>query len=133
MGTGETDGVAGQRCEIGEQGLEAVDGQTVVGAFGPGLARGGGRRLSLGDRRGSQSLARGAIVVVEHHGRERLAHVPFEIVGEHAQEDMGADAIAGIVEDRPDFEIDRLGAAEGPLDMGQAFVGGDLLRLVCST
>ena len=30
---------------------------------------------------------------------------------------MGAHPVAGIVEDRPDFEIDRFGAAEGALDI----------------
>ena len=62
-------------------------------------------------------------MVVEQNGCERVAHVPFEIVGEHAQEDMGAHAIRAPVEDRPDFEFDRLEAAEGALDPGEAFVG----------
>jgi hypothetical protein len=34
-------------------------------------------------------------MIVEQNGSERLAHVPFEIIGEHAQQHMGADPIGG--------------------------------------
>ena len=45
--------------------VEAVNGQPIVGAFGLGLALGGGRRLSLGDWRGAQNFAASPIVIVE--------------------------------------------------------------------
>jgi hypothetical protein len=54
-----------------------------------------------------------AVVVVEQDRGEGLAHVPFEMVGEEAQEDMGPDALLVPVEDRPHFEVDGLAAAEG--------------------
>jgi hypothetical protein len=37
-------------------------------------------------------LGSGAAVVVEQDGSQRLAHMPFEVVGEQAQEEVGADA-----------------------------------------
>ena len=32
------------------------------------------------------------VVIIEEHQGERAAHVPLDVVGEHAQEDMGAHA-----------------------------------------
>ena len=81
---GELDGVACEGREVGEQGAEAVNRRAVIGAFGAGLASSGRRCLSLGDRRRAQCFAGRAIMIVEQHGGERLAHVPFEIIGEHA-------------------------------------------------
>ena len=45
------------------------------------------------------------------------------MVGEHAQEDVGAHAVCQPVVDRADLEIDRLQAAERPLDQGERLVG----------
>jgi hypothetical protein len=38
------------------------------------------------------------------------------MIGEHAQEDVGADAVGQPMVDRPNLEIDRLECAEGALD-----------------
>ncbi len=46
----EADLISGERGEIGEQGAEAMDGQSVVGSFGLRLAARGMRYLGLGDR-----------------------------------------------------------------------------------
>jgi hypothetical protein len=45
------------------------------------------------------------------------------MIGEHAQEDMGAHARCGPMADRADIKIDGLQAAEGPLDADQVLVG----------
>ena len=45
--------------------------------------------------------------------------MPFEVVGEQVQEDVGADALLVPVEDRPHLEIDALAAAEGAFDRGK--------------
>ena len=58
-------------------------------------------------------------------GLSALAHVPFEIVGEHAQQHVGAHAVGAAMMDGPDFEIDGLEAAEGALDAGEVFIGPD--------
>ena len=39
------------------------------------------------------------------------------VIGEHAQEDVGAHAFGGPMADRADVEIDGLQAAEGALDI----------------
>jgi len=48
--------------------------------------------------------------------------VPLYIIGKHAQEHVGADAVGEPVMDRPDLEIDGLDAAEGPFHSGERFV-----------
>ena len=45
-------------------------------------------------------LGRCFVGVVEQHRREALAHVPFEVIGEHAEEDLRAVLIVR-VGDRP--------------------------------
>ena len=65
------------------------------------------------------------IGLVKQHGREPGAHVPLDMVGEHAQEDVGAHARRRPMEDRTHMQIDGLEAAEGALDLGQALVGAD--------
>ena len=106
-----------------EQGAEAVDRVAVVGALAGGLAARGGRDLRLADRREALGLGGGAIVVVKEDGCQRLPHVPFEVIGEQAQEDVGADAILVPVEDGPHFEVDGLAAAEGAFDRREGLIG----------
>ncbi len=103
-------------------------GQPAACSFGAGLLLGGDGDLCRGDDGGTRGLGGGGIVVVEEQGFEPLAHVPFDVVGEHAQEDMSADAVGGIVVDGPDLEVDGLQAAEGALDRAQALVGADGFR-----
>jgi hypothetical protein len=69
----------------------------------------------------SNAAASGS-VLSEQHGRQRLAHVPFDIVSEHAQEHVRADPIGRLVKDRSDLEVDCLGTAERPLDIRKLFV-----------
>ena len=64
-----------------------------------------------------------AVLVVEQHGPELLAHVPFHVVGQHAQHDVGADSLGAALEDRADLQVYGLEAAEGPLHRTEAFVG----------
>ena len=51
--------------------------------------------------------------------------MPLDMVGEHAQEDVGAHPVGQPVVDRPDLEVDRLHAAERPFDKGERLVGAD--------
>ena len=108
-----------------------MDRQAVVGATGCRLALGGLGALRRGDDGGACGGGGGAVVVVEQDGLERLAHVPFDVVGEHAEEARGR-ARGGAVRwiDRADLEIDGLEAAEGALDLAKAFVGADRSRAV---
>ena len=62
------------------------------------------------------------IGVGEHQLAPGLAHVPLDVVGEHAQEDVRAHPIGGAVVDRAHLQVDRLERAERALDVGQRLV-----------
>ncbi len=122
---GGPDAVAGEGGEVAEQGPEAVDGKALGGAL-PGLL-GACRAGDAGGRdgRGADGFCGGRVVVVEEQGGRRAAHVPFDAAGEHAEEDVGADAIGEAVVDGPDLEVHPLEAAEGALDPAEALAGAD--------
>ena len=103
-------GVASEGGEFSEQGLEAVDRQAVSGALGSGLAASGLGTLCGCDDGGSRGGSLGALMIVEQDRSQRLAHVPLEIIGEHAQQHVGTDPIGQAVVDRSDLEIDGGGA-----------------------
>src|SRR5215813_4665841 len=81
--------------------LASAEGERPAGAGGPG---GGG------------------VVVFEQHGRELVLHVPGDVVGEHADQRVGADPAGEPVADRPDQQV-GVQAAEHPLDVLQGLVG----------
>ena len=119
-GVGRAAGVAHDGGEFGHQGREAVRGRAVVQRVAGRL---GQRRLGALGRR--HRIARGLgllIGVGEHQLAPGLAHVPLDVVGEHAQEDVRAHPIGGAVVDRAHLQIDRLERAERALDVGQRLV-----------
>ena len=115
-------GVASEGGQFSEQGLEAVDRQAVSCALCSGLAVSGLGTLRGCDDGGSRGRSLGALVIIEQDRSQRLAHVPFEIVGEHAQQHVGADPIGQAVVDRSDLEIDRLDGPEGAFGLAQTLV-----------
>jgi hypothetical protein len=44
--------------------------------------------------------------------------VPFDVLGEQAQEDMGTHPAGPPVMQRPDLQVDRFEGPEGALDLG---------------
>ena len=54
-----------------------------------------------------------------------MAEVPFEVVGEQAEEGVGADAVFAAVADRADLELGALEGAEGAFGVGELLVGAD--------
>ena len=76
--------IAGHGGEVSEEGAEAVDRQAVVGAAVAGLALGGLGAFRLGDDGGPCGVGRGLVVIVEQNRFELLAHVPFDVIGQHA-------------------------------------------------
>lgn len=81
--------------------------------------------MGLGDDAVPKGFGGGAVVIVVEHRRSALAHMPFDVVGEHAEEDVCPHHRRHPMEDRPDVEIDRLQAAKGALHVGQRLVGLD--------
>ncbi len=78
-----------------------------------------------GDDRGSFGGSSGTVVVVKEDRGQTASHVEFDVVGQHAEKDVGAHPRRRPMEDRADFQINRLQAAEGALDLGQGFIGTD--------
>src|SRR5260370_40398868 len=100
-----------------------MDGQAVLCALGGGLAMSGVGALGGCDDGGSCGGGLGTLMIIEQDGSERLSRVPFEIIGEHAEQYVGADAIGQAMVDRPDLEIDGLDRAEGAFGLAQTLVG----------
>ena len=67
-------------------------------------------------------------MILEQQGRQLLAHVPVDVIGEHAEEDVRPHAAGEPVVDGADVEVDRLEVAEGALDVGEALVGEHRVR-----
>jgi hypothetical protein len=62
-------------------------------------------------------------VILKEHWHQGLVHVPGNVIGQHAQEDMGAHALRQAMVDGPHLEVHGFDGAEGALHLGQAFVG----------
>jgi hypothetical protein len=56
---------------------------------------------------------------------QRPAHVPLDVIGEHAEKDMRLHPAGEAIVDGADLEVDGLERAEGALDVGEALVGED--------
>src|SRR5215471_5765631 len=111
--------------EVAQQAVKAVDRAAIGGDFAGTLAQRGQRRLSRGDDRGALAGGGSGIVVIEQHRFEALTHVPFDMAGKHAQEDLGAHPRRQPMVDRAQVQIDGLQAAKGALDAGEVLVGAD--------
>ena len=68
----------------------------------------------------------GGFVVVEHQRSEGAVHRALDVVGEHAEDDVGADAAFKVMVDGAYPEkIEGLAAAKRPLDATRPLVGPD--------
>src|ERR1700682_447743 len=122
LGAGEADLVAGQGAQMVEQSLVAVGAQVGVGGgfsrcFGVGVggSAGGCDRV----------VAFGWVFVGEGQRGQRFTQVPGQVGGEHADQDVGADAVLEAVIDRAQVQVVGVDAAEVAFHAGQVFVGAD--------
>ncbi len=104
-----------------EQAAEAVAGAAVLvvlaGCLGPGAWRTGG---------GADGVApAGRVLVGVGQGCPGTAQVPDQVAGEHADQDVGADAFFEPVVDGPQVQVVGFDVAEVPLDVFEVLVGGD--------
>ncbi|EXI77322.1 MAG: hypothetical protein AW12_03119 [Candidatus Accumulibacter sp. BA-94] len=99
--------------------------RTVVGASGGILDLCVGRSLGRGDRGRFLGRRRVDELILEEHRFQTAAHMPFNVIGEHAQEDLRPHPLGAVVEDGSPLQIDHLDRTEGALDLRQAFVSGD--------
>ncbi len=114
-------GVRQRVASSAQQSLEAVKRESVGADAVALLAAHAFRGLGGRDRIASCTLDV-EFFVVEEQRSERLAHVPLDVVGEHAQEDVSSDVVLGAVVNGPHQQVHALQAAEGSFDEGQALV-----------
>ena len=62
------------------------------------------------------------VLFVEEQGGKLLAHVPFDIVGQHAQKHVSADAIGLVVKDGTHVQVHALQAAKSTFHRGESFI-----------
>ena len=80
-------------CQITDKRLKAVDLGPVCGLFGSGLEVGGGGALGGSNDGSACGVCLRLVIIVEKDGSQELAHMPFHIVGQHAKQNVGADAV----------------------------------------
>ena len=83
---------------------------------------------SLGALSGSNRVPRflGFLVLVaEEQWTPCFTHVPLDVVGEHAQEDVGAYPCLEAVANRTHLEVDGLDRTKCPFDLTQTLVAAD--------
>ena len=102
---------------------EALRGQAIRCGLGGGLALGPLRDPGRFDRRVALGARRSRVVVLEQQRCQPPPHVPFDVIGEHAQGDMTAHVVLAANVDRADPQM-VLARAEGPLDAGEAGTDG---------
>lgn len=114
------DSVLSQRCQILEQRAKAVHGQALGRSLGLDLGQGARGALRLGEHGVATRLGAGFVFLIEEQRLEPLAHLPFDVEGEHAQEHVCAHPLGLVVIDRADVQVHALEAAKGALDRGAA-------------
>src|SRR5215469_11242912 len=105
--------ISSNRCQVFQPVTETLNGCIVGRAF---FARLGQCGCGTAGRRNSRVLALTGLFVVEQNRCKLLPHVPFDIVGEHANEDVRFDAVCQTMMNGADVQINALGASERSLD-----------------
>ena len=87
------------------------------------------RRASGRRHRVAGGLGR-LILIGEEQLAPGLLQMPFDIVGEHTEKDVGADSIAQAMVDRADLQVHGLHRPKRPLDLRERFVMADATRAI---
>ncbi len=112
--------VTHNRRELRKKRLEAMDRRPVLVV--PPCDLGFGARRAFGGRhRVARRLGR-LILVGKEQFAPGLFQMPLDVVGEHAEEDVGAYTIAQAVMDGADLEVDGLHRPKRALDLREGFV-----------
>ena len=121
---GQGEPVQSDGGEIPQQGREAVHGKPLRCGLGVGLVLGAIGDLRRFDGRVAPGAHRDQVVVLEQQRSQPPSHVPFDVIGEHAQEDMPAHVVLAVDVDRADPQM-ILARVEGAFHVGEALVGLD--------
>src|SRR5437763_11664717 len=81
-------GILGDSGEVREQRLKTMNGESVLGTFGMGFEESFGRTLRGSHDGIALGLSSSWIVIVKENRCQSTAHVPFDIVGQHAEENV---------------------------------------------
>ena len=115
MGTRRAAGVAHDGGKVREECLEAVDGCAILVVppcdLGFRCGRAFGRR-----HRVTGGLGR-LILIGEEQFPPGLAHMPLNVVGEHAEEDVGPHSVTQTMVDGTDLEVDGLQGTKRAFDL----------------
>lgn len=87
------DGVLGDGGEIAQEGGKAVRVEPVGGPFGEIFGDGGVRSLSRCDDRVAFGIGGGFVVVVKENWGQSFAQMEFDVVGKHAEQNVGPDPL----------------------------------------
>ena len=106
--------------QLHEQGAEAVHYGAVVQELRVDFAQGGGGPLGRGH--GVPGGLRGLVLIGEQERAPGLEHVPLDVVGQQAEEDVRPHPRLEAVVDRPHLEVHGLERPEGPFHLAEALV-----------
>lgn len=113
--------ISAARGEIGQEGVEAVDGKAIRGKTGGFLSAHGARRLGGGDGIAAPTVGV-EFFVLEQKRCPGFAHVPLDVVGQEAQEDVCADVIVGAMANGAHQNVHALQTAKGLFHQAEVFV-----------
>ena len=92
-----------------------MDGRAVIKAFGGYLLQ--GALGAFGWRHGVPRCLGLLVFIGEEQRAPSFDHMPLDVVGEHGEEDVGADAALQAMSDGPDHQVNTFETAEGPFDI----------------
>lgn len=93
-------GGSGEGGEVFQQAAKALDGvNSVAGSFTPFFFLGCLAALGGGDGTGALVLGTSGVFFPKEKGGESVFHFPLDVVGEHAEEDVGFDHGTFVVKD----------------------------------
>src|SRR6185503_9100069 len=118
---GGLDLVGAEGGQVGEQAGEAVYGGVLGGAFTRRFGQGLIGALGRGDGVGAFGGRGGFVVVDEQDWGQGGFHVPADVVGQHAQEHVGAHPVGQPMPDGPHVQF-AVESAKEPLDIGEVLV-----------
>lgn len=102
-----------------------MDRIVVIRSFAFGFSFSSRGALRFGQNRGMLGSSGFRIIIVKKDGCQGSAHMPFHIVGQHAQKNMRSHPASEAVMNGADLKIDALVASKGLLNMREIFVGGN--------
>lgn len=107
--------------QLGEKCCETMDGQVVFGDACGFLLSGGIRGFGGSDRIAILPLGCD-VFIVKQQRRPSLTQMPFDQVGQQADEDMRPNAVCGAMMNRPDGQVDSFEGSKNAFHAGEIFI-----------